>query len=188
MQLLQGERMKKVFVVLAVICLSTLSFATGLQSAARTVTMTATVPESLSMSLDVNAVSFTLAPNSASNPGSVPVNVSTNWVLSSGRTNVKLYAFFSSATAALTDGGNNIPSSAFKISDNGGASAAVTQTLPGYGVAGSALQLATVAITGANRIGSRTDALTFNIDTTAFSLTQATVYTGTLSIQAEATP
>ena len=92
---------------------------------------------------------------------------------------------------APTDGaGNNIPSSAFKVSDNGGASTALTNTVA-FGAATAGLQLgASTAITGANKTGSRSDAMTFNIDLTGGTLPQlpAATYTGTLNIQAQATP
>ena len=101
-----------------------------------------------------------------------------------------VYAYFTSATAALTDGsGNNIPSSAFSIADNAGPAAALTNTVA-FGGANAGLQLANVPITAANRSSSRTDAMTFNINLTGGTLPQlpANTYTGTLNIQAQATP
>jgi len=90
----------------------------------------------------------------------------------------------------LTDGaGNNIPSSAFFIADNAGPSTALTNTVA-FGGANAGLQLANVTITNANRAGNRTDAMAFNINLTGGSLPQlpAASYTGTLNIQAQATP
>jgi hypothetical protein len=107
--------------------------------------------------------------------------------LKPGRTAVKLYAYFNSAAAALTDGTNNIPSSSFKIADNGGASAALNNTVI-FGAANAGLQLANVAITAANRIGNRADAMAFNIDLSTLPQLPASVYLGTLNIQAQATP
>jgi hypothetical protein len=111
-------------------------------------------------------------------------------VLKPGRTALGVFAYFASAPAALTDGaGNNIPSSAFKISDNGGASTALTNTAA-FGAATAGLQLANVALTAANRNGTRNDVMAFNIDLSAGTLPQlpAATYTGTLNIQAQATP
>ena len=47
-----------------------------------------------------------------------------------------------------------------------------------------------VTITGANRAANRTDAMAFNINLTGGTLPQlpASTYTGTLNIQAQATP
>jgi hypothetical protein len=90
----------------------------------------------------------------------------------------------------LTDGaGDNIPSSAFFIADNAGPSTALTNTVA-YGAANAGLKLATVGITGANRSGTQTDAMTFNINLAGGTLPQlpANTYTGTLNIQAQATP
>jgi hypothetical protein len=100
-----------------------------------------------------------------------------------------VHAYFASAAAALTGGGNNIPSSAFFIADNGGSSTALTNSVA-FGGANAGLQLANVAITGANRASSRTDVMAFNINLTGGTLPQlpAATYTGTLNIQAQATP
>jgi hypothetical protein len=90
----------------------------------------------------------------------------------------------------LSDGaGDNIPSSAFTIADNAGTPAALTNSVV-FGAANAGLKLATVAITNANRSGTHTDAMTFNINLSTGTLPQlpANPYTGTLNIQAQATP
>jgi hypothetical protein len=108
--------------------------------------------------------------------------------LKPGRTQVVVDAYFATAAAALTDGaGDNIPSSAFYISDNGGASAALVNTVA-FGGANAGLQLANVAITGANKNSNRTDIMAFNINLSALAQLPAATYTGTLNIQAQATP
>jgi hypothetical protein len=99
-------------------------------------------------------------------------------------------AYFANATAALSDGvGDNIPSSAFFISDNGGPSAALINSVA-FGAASAGLRLANVAITGANKNFTRNDVMAFNINLTGGSLPQlpAATYSGTLNIQAQATP
>ena len=159
-------------------------------SGAQQITLTATLPESLTVSLSGSSVTFNLTPGSANNPGNTAVAATTSWVMRPSRTTVGLYAFFTSATAALTDGaGDNIPSSAFFISDNGGASAALTNTVL-FGGANAGLQLASVPVTSANENSSRTDSLSFNIKLTGGTLPQlpAAVYTGTLYIQAQTSP
>lgn len=164
--------------------------AQALNSGAQTIALNANLTESLTLSLSASAVNFTLAAGSAANAGSTNITATTAWTLKPGRTAVGVYAYFASAAAALTDGaGDNIPSSAFFISDNGGASTALTNTVA-FGGANAGYQMANVAITGANKNSSRTDVMAFNINLTGGTLPQlpANTYTGTLNIQAQATP
>lgn len=158
-------------------------------SGAQTIALNANLAESLTLTLSATSVNFTLSAGSATNAGSGTITATTKWTLGPGRTSVGVYAYFTSATAALTDStGDNIPSSAFFISDNGAAAAALTNTVA-YGAANAGLKLATVAITAGNRSGTRSDAMTFNIDLSGGALPQlpASTYTGTLNIQAQAT-
>ena len=164
--------------------------AQAINSGAQTIALNATLAESLTLSLSANAVNFTLAAGSAANAGSTNITATTAWVLKPGRTAVGVYAYFASAAAALTDGaGDNIPSSAFFIADNAGPSTALTSTVA-FGAANAGLQMANVAITAANRNANRTDVMAFNINLTGGTLPQlpAATYTGTLNIQAQATP
>jgi hypothetical protein len=179
-------------VVLAVLSLALASMASAqvLNSGAQAISLNAQLTESLTLSLSANAVNFTLASGSAANPGSAGVTATTKWVLKPGRTAVVVDAYFASSASALTDGGgNNIPSSAFKISDNAGPSTALTNSVI-FGGASAGLQLENIAITGANKNSQVTDAMTFNIDLSGGTLPQlpAGTYTGTLNIQAQAAP
>ena len=173
--------------------LLTMTFAVSLASAqlnsgAQPITLNANLAESLTVSLSGNTVNFTLTPGSPNNAGSTNITATTTWVLKPGRTAVGVYAYFGSSAAALTDGtGDNIPSSAFYISDNGGALTALTNTVA-FGGANAGLQLANVAITGANKNANRTDVMAFNINLSALPQLPANAYTGTLNIQAQATP
>jgi hypothetical protein len=189
------------FVRIAVIALAmtvTVSTASAqLNSGAQPIALNATLSESLTLTLSANAVNFNLSAGSAANAGSIGVTATTKWVLKPGRTAVGVYAYFASSTAALTGtaSGVNIPSSAFSIADTGvgsggaGTSGALTNTVA-YGAASAGLQLANVAITGANKSATRTDAMLFNLDLSTGTLPQlpADTYTGTLNIQAQATP
>src|SRR5208283_121036 len=95
-----------------------------------TIALSAGLAESLTLSLSANAVNFTLAAGSATNAGSTNITATTAWVLKPTRTAVVVDAYFASAAAALTDGaGDNIPSSAFFIADNAGASTALISTV-----------------------------------------------------------
>ncbi len=160
--------------------------AQALNSGAQAVTLNGVVGEGITISVSSASVNFTLMPASPTNPGSTGVVVATNWNLRPGR-NLSLYAFFSSATTALTDGGgNNIPSSAFSISDNGGGFLSVTNSVA-FGGAGAGLRLgATTKITGLNKQGTRQDNLLFNIDLSALPQLPAGNYTGVLTLRAQA--
>jgi hypothetical protein len=157
-------------------------------SGPQTIVLSATIPESLTLSLSANTLNFSLAAGAAVNPGSTNITATTTWVLKPGRNRVALYAYFNNAAAALSDGaGNNIPSSAFRISDNGRAARALTRTVV-LGAANGGLRVSNVFITSANRSGNRTDVMAFNIDLSTGALPRlpAAVYTGTLNIQAQA--
>jgi hypothetical protein len=161
-----------------------------------TVALTATVNTSLTVGLSGSTQTWNtgtanpLTPGAASNPGNAGITVTTTWVLQPGNTSVALYGYFASAAAALapTVGTTNIPSSAFEIKVGAGAFTPVSGTNAGFGVAGSSLLLQTTAITGANKVSSATAALTFNINLTTLPQLPADTYTGTLNIQAQATP
>jgi hypothetical protein len=182
--------LKKLALIVMLAGAASMASAQVLNSGPQSIALTATLNESLTLSLSANAVSFNLTAGSATNAGSTNITATTSWVLRPGRTAVGVYAYFTSAAAALTDGGgNDIPSSAFKIADNGGASTALTNTVA-FGGANAGLQLANVTITGANKNSSRPDEMAFNIDLSGGSLPQlpAGSYSGTLNIQAQATP
>ena len=172
--------------VLAFAALITSSQAQVLNSGASTITLQAVLNDSLTVSLSGNAVNFTLTPGSANNPGSLGVTATTAWALKPSVGSVKVYAFFTSSAAALTDGaGNNIPSADFQISNNAGPFTALTTTVP-FGGANAGLLLSTTRILGNNRSGSHTDLMNFNINLTMLPSLPATTYTGTLTIQAQA--
>lgn len=162
--------------------------AQAINSSAQAITLNATLAETLTLNLSANTVSFNLSAGSATNAGSTGVAATTTWVLAPGRNNVNVYAYFASSTAALTDGTNNIPSSAFYIKDGANPAAALTNTYAGFGGANAALLLGTTPITATNRSANRVDNLTFNIDLSTATLKQlpASSYAGTLTIQAQA--
>lgn len=155
-------------------------------SGASTITLNAVLKDSITVSLSSNAVNFTLTAGSASNPGSTGVTATTTWLLKPSVGSLKVYAFFSSSVAALTDGaGNNIPSADFQISNNAGPFNPLTNTVP-FGGANAGLQLSSTPILGNNKSGSRTDNMNFNINLVPLPSLPAGTYTGTLTIQAQA--
>jgi hypothetical protein len=159
-----------------------------LNSAAQPITLNATLAEQLTVALSASTVNFNLVAGSAANAGSTNVTATTTWVLQPGRTAVKVFAYFANSAAALSDGaGDNIPSADFTIADNAGAPTAVSNSVV-FGGANAGLQLANVAITGANKNANRTDTMAFNINLSTLPQLPAATYTGTLNIQAQATP
>ena len=155
-------------------------------SGASPIVLNAVLPDSITLTLSGDAVNFTLIGGSASNPGSTGITATTTWLLRPNVNSLKLYAFFSSSTAALSDGaGHNIPSADFEISDNGGAFAALTNTVA-FGGANAGLQVSSVRILGNNKTGTNSDVMTFNINLAPLPSLPTGVYTGTLTIQAQA--
>jgi hypothetical protein len=161
-----------------------------LNSAEATATLTAVLPESLTVSLLPAAVGFTLTSGSATNAGSVSIAATTTWTLSVTRTAVALYGYFSSSSAALvhTAATNtiDIPSNRVELSVNGAAGAALDQTVA-FGAASAGRQLFTENLVLATASSSRTDTLALNINLSGYSL-PADTYSGTLRIRAQATP
>lgn len=159
-----------------------------------TVALNATLNESLSvMVTSGSSISFTLAPNTAVNSGSASSTITTSWSLKPGRNNIAIWAYFSSASAALnpTTTGNTatIPSSAVKIQVNGAGAFNPCSNVSPFNAAASGLQIGATSITGnANTIGTRTDTLSYQIDTTVVPQLPADTYTGVLNIQAQTTP
>jgi hypothetical protein len=161
-----------------------------LDSAEATATLTAVLPESLSVSLVPGAVTFTLTSGSATNAGNLPIAVTTTWTLAVTRTDVALYAYFSNASAALVHtipaSTVDIPSARVEVSVNGGAVAALDQTVV-FGGASAGRRIFTQSLTALTASSSRTDSLALNINLASYAL-PADTYTGTLRLRARATP
>ncbi len=169
------------------------SWAQAANSNVGTVTINATLTESLTVTINSGAaVTIPLLANTAANTTATTTGLTTAWTLKPGRTSVAVWAYFTSATAALVHQaiGNttDIPSSAVKVSYNAGAYNALTVVSP-FNAAASGLQIGpSIGITGANKTSSRTDTLGYQIDTTVVPQLQADTYIGTLNIEAQATP
>jgi len=99
--------------------------------------------QTLTVSLSGNSVNFNLTSGSANNPGNTSITATT--VCSCFFQPVNVYAYFNNAASALTNAGFNIPSSAFQISNNGGAFQALTNTTPYF-------QLSTILTVRINRV------------------------------------
>jgi hypothetical protein len=147
------------------------------------VNLAATLATSLRVTASPGLVNFALVRNGAVTGSSV-ITVNTSWTLNPGFARVRVYAYFTSAAAALTDGaGDNIPSSSVSGSANGGAFRPFTGGSP-Y-AAGSSIRLSTTRIRGNNTTGTHVDTLNMMISTVGLNL-PAGNYTGVLNIQARA--
>lgn len=177
-----------------------MAMAQAINSTAGTVTLNATLAESLKVTVTGGAsVNFTLAPNTAANPGSTTSTVQTAWVLKPGRTQVTVWAWVPITAQAMADAGTDyIPASAISATAAGSGSAGGALNASVSGGAGvpafvtpstaTGVQIGSVAITGANKASSTTTTLTWNIDTTGIPQLPAASYTGVVNIQAQATP
>lgn len=184
-----GNRVRRMNSVRALIALTLVAISGAtvteaqVNSNSATVNLTATLPESLTISASPTNVNFTLASSGAS-AGSSQISITTAWALLATRSSLTLYAFCSSPTAALSNGsGNNIPAANLTGSPNGGAFSSFTANGP-FGT-GTSLAIFTQAITTGNLNSTRSDTLNLNIDTTGLSLPVGT-YTGVLTIRAQA--
>jgi hypothetical protein len=193
---------RRALIVAAGLLIATLPQAAKAQvnSNVGTVTLNATLAESLTVSVTSGAaVNFTLAPNTAANAGSTTSTVLTSWVLKPGRTVVTVWAWVPNGVSALNDGaGDNIPASAVSAAAAGSGSAGGALNTVASGGAGvpafvtpaaaTGVQIGSVAITGLNKASNTTTTLTWNINTTGIPQLPANTYTGTVNIQAQATP
>lgn len=161
-----------------------------LDSSETTATLTAVLPESLTVNLLPAAVSFTLTSGSATNAGNLTISATTTWTLAVTRTAVALYGYFSSSTAALVHTAVtntvDIPSSRVEVSVNGAAAVPFDQTVA-FGAASAGRQLFSQNLVIATASSSRVDTLALNINLSGYGL-PADTYTGTLRIRARATP
>lgn len=138
----------------------------------------------MAMAVANASINFPFTAGSATNPGSAPLTVTITW--NCNCTNISLYAYFNSSTSALTDGaGDNIPSAAFSLSDNGGPFRALNATVP-FGAANAGLRV--VQITNPPFSGTHPDTMNFNINLSTGTLPSLPpgTYNGTLTIQAQA--
>jgi hypothetical protein len=167
----------------AILLASGSAFAQVSSGTGNDVTLNATLQETLTVSLDQTAVNFALTGRSATNAGNVPVVATTTWILGAGRTDVKLYAYFDTPTAALSLGAVDIPSSAVSATVGGTSVGAFTNTVP----FGTGVTVFDQAITDANRSSSNSSSVALNIDLSSLPQLPAGSYVGTLHFQAQAT-
>ncbi len=152
-------------------------------------TVTINAVEALTVNVTNAAITIPLSPNTANNLSTSPATgtiITTAWVLTSSRTAVKIF-IFAATPNPLSNGTNTIPATSIKISSTGrgGTYNALAAGTP----FGTGLQIGpTTNITSLNQSGNRIDTIFFAIDTTFNPQLSAGTYSGSLSIQAQATP
>lgn len=150
------------------------------------VALQATVANGLSATIAVPAVAFGVVSTGAANtpPVAQAISIVSVWNLGVGQT-VKMYAFFDSASAAMTGtlNGQTIPTSALTASVNAGSSQAFTSASP-FTSGSTSTTVYSVLVTSANAVTTRTDSVMLTLTPSASLM--ADTYTGTLHFQAQA--
>lgn len=180
---------KSIGIVLALGCASLLS--AQLTSGQQSISITAHAAESISISVNSrSSVSFTL-PQSAGMValGSVTPSWTTSWVLASSRTAVKVYAYFIGATALTgLNVANTIAATSFSGAANGGSVTAFSSgAITAVNTGGAGMLVSSTTITGANLTSTKTDSLALYYGIGSI-IPSTDTYSGTLLIQAQATP
>ncbi len=153
-------------------------------SSAQGVAVSATVTQSISVLVTPALANFGNLSVLGLTATGIPVTVTTTWSLNPSVT-LNVYGYFTSATAALTDGAShNIPSSAVTASVNSATATAFTATSP-FGAA-SSLSIYSVPITAANSAGSHIDTVSLNLNLAGLTNLPPATYTGTLYVEAQA--
>jgi hypothetical protein len=156
-----------------------------------TVSLSAALAESLSVSASPSTVTFNLVPGGTA-VGSSPVAITTTWVLSSSRGAVYLDGSFGSASSALT--GGSVPTVSIPTAEVYGLMSTGLPTVfspfsvnTPLGVVSAGLPLFVQLLTSSNVHSSRTDNLTLEINLSLQpQLPAASNYTGSLFLQAQA--
>jgi hypothetical protein len=150
------------------------------------VALTANVLQSLSLVVALPTVAFGNVTPGTVNNAALPLSIITSWNLGAGQT-VKLYAYFDSASVALTGAltGRAIPTSVMSASFNGGASQTFTGASP-FTTGSTAMTLYSVPVTTGNLLTTRTDSLAMTMDLTGQTSLPTDSYTGTMHLQAQA--
>ena len=175
-----------------IVALGTTGAFAQLTSGAQSISLSATVNESLTVSPAVGSYNFgTVTPGSATNGPGTTVAITTDYRLSNTRTNVRLCAYFGAAATAMTGAVDNIPSSAIEV--RGGTLlptfAGFNSTCAaGFGVAGASRTLANYAVAPGTRRAIQVESFEFNLNLSALPNLNADTYGGTLNVQAQATP
>ena len=161
-----------------------------LSAQARIISLAATAPSALSVTITSGAVQTIVnVTDNAVNNFPSPVVIQTSWSVNAGQTNsINLVAYFTLPTQALVGGLTLIPSSRILGRMTTGIPVTftpITQNgLGGLGTAGGSLQLFAVNISGGNKTASRTDNLDLQLNLVGFPTLIAASYVGVLNLRA----
>ena len=164
----------------------------GLLSTVATVSLSAVKSPSLTVTVNSGTTqSISSITDGATNDFPTSVNITTAWDVNPSAASVSLVGYFTTPTAALTNGSFNIPSSWVKgkvttasVPNAPTSFTAFTNAAVGAaGTAGASLTLFTETISGANKASNRTIDLALQLDLTGQTTTPGT-YTGTLNLRA----
>jgi hypothetical protein len=166
----------------------------GLLSAVRTVSMSATKVNTLSVTI-VSGGTQTIPSivDNAINGFPTPVRITTSWDLQPGTGSVRLLAYFTTPAQALANGTNFVTSARMQgrvqtaptlpWQPNGWTAFTQNGNL-GVGVNGGTLRLFRLAINGTNRRSSRTIDLQLRLNLTGQPALAAGTYSGTINVRA----
>lgn len=152
----------------------------------------AALANSLSVLINSGAVqTLTSLVNNRTNTFPSPVSITTQWQLSTLLNTVDLVGYFATPSAALTTGGNNLPSSRMKGRVVSGSvpefRSFSEQPVGGAGTPGGTLHLFRQTIIAVvNGQGSRTDDLELQLDLRGLPKLASGTYRGTLTLRAVA--
>lgn len=183
------KAVRRTAVALAVLAVSATSAQAQTLSNVGNINLNALMAQTLTVAVTSGTtVNFALTQGAAA-AGDVSSAITTAWNLNPGLTGtVSLFGYFDDATAALTDGVYDIASTYVEGRMTTGTPAtytAFTQT-NAVGPANASLLLFSEAVTGVNKISTRSDNLDLQINLTASPTVPASTYTGVLRIQARA--
>lgn len=162
----------------------------GRLAQAQVLSLVLAAPSVLGVTITSGAsVSIASLTDNAINGFPSPVTILTNWNLNPGQTaQVNLVAYFTTPSQALVGGATQIPSSRVLGRMTTGLPVTFTAVsqgpLGGVGTAGGSLQLFSQAITGANKVATRTDNLDLQLNLVGFPTLNPGNYAGTLTLQA----
>ena len=164
----------------------------GLLSNIENVSLSAVKSSSLTVTVNSGGTqSIASITDNTTNNFASAVNITTAWDINPSAASVTLVGYFSSAAAALSNGGATIASSLVKgrVATAGAPGAPSSFTaftngaVGGAGTAGASLTLFSETITAANKKSNRTIDLELQLDLTGQTTTPGT-YTGTLNLRA----
>lgn len=160
-----------------------------LSAQARVISLAATSPSALSVTVTSGA-SQTIAAvtDNATNSFPSPVVIQTAWDVNPGQTNtMNLVAYFTIPAQAMVGGTAQIPSSRILGRMVTGAPTTFTAMsqngVGGVGTAGGSLLLFSQVITGANKNATRTDNLDLQLNLVGFPTLPPGSYTGVLNLR-----